>query len=226
MSSIAKRVISSPLTIFRAIRRSRIDNFVGGIIFGAVFSLLVNILTVGIQEAVSKQRVLEAIEWEIYNNSAEAMNVITNAGEIFKKKEKPSPFYSSPTYSDDLWTQSTEPLQYVAQLPSNTQAEIVVYYNVVLRQSNRITEKSNAYYGENLQDCYYLEGSPDDDPETELKCQKLYYSLVRGDLETASGVFKKSHQVLNVFHPTQDRLNNWFLRLMMGGDSVRVLSGK
>ena len=185
-----------------------------------------NIVTVQVQELIQKQRILEAIEWEIYNNSAEAKSVIDNALVIYKEKRLPTIFYSFPTYSKDFWSQSTEPMQYIAQLPPEVQAQIVVYYTTTIKKQNEMLNSLNEFGKAELSknNCFFLENETDQN--TINSCKLMYYQLVNINSESADDIFEASWNVLDVFHPTQDRLNNWFLKLMMGDKSVRVLSGK
>lgn len=64
-----KKVWSNIVLLFsfpvKLLKKSKFDNFVGGLIFGALFSLVVNVATVKIQEDINKQRALEAIEREM-----------------------------------------------------------------------------------------------------------------------------------------------------------------
>lgn len=223
-----KKIFSSVLLLlvfpFKKIKELPRKSFVSGLIFGAVFSLLVNIITVQIQEAMDKQRILEAVEWEIYNNSAQASAVINEAGNIFSNKTKPNPFFHFSTYSRDLWEQSSEPLQYIAQLPPDIQAQVVVYYTVTIREHNEFIEKLDTYANTQLNECYNLDYNIRD--AKQVSCEQVYYAVINIYMETASSVFDSSMDVLKVYHPTQDRLNNWFLKSMMGDKSVRVLSGK
>jgi len=139
-----KKVVGSLLLIltwpFKFLKKSKIDNFVGGLIFGAIFSLVVNIITVQVQELVNKQRILEAIENEIVNNTIIAKGVIEENTKSIDKKEAYNPFYTLRYYSKDLWTQSSEPLQYVAQLSQESQIAISGYYTYTISEHNRMTD--------------------------------------------------------------------------------------
>jgi len=228
-----KPVFSTPVIFFSTIRKRlnffkkiRLNSFIGGLIFGAVFSLVVNIVTVQIQETIQKQRILEAVEWEIYNNSAEANSVIRSASTIFKEEQLPSMFYTFPTYSRDLWSQSTEPMQYIAQLPPEVQSQVVIYYTHTIKKQNELLNSLKEFGKSELSEnnCFFLENETD--PVKINFCKLLYYQLVKNNIDSADDVFKSSWEVLDVFHPTQDRLSNWFLKFMMGDKSVRILSGE
>lgn len=219
-----KPIFSAPLVFISVIRKIKFNGFLGGILIGALFSLFVNVITVQIQETINKQRVLEAIEWEIFNNASLSTNIVDEAGIIFKESRIPSPFYVYRSYSRDFWQQSIEPMLYIAQLSPEIQTKLMVYYTVTVPGLNNLVE-SNKKISENLlQDCYsvYKEISS----EEMNNCKKFYYEIVKTNMDTANDMFEESFDILQTFHPTQDRLNNVFLKLMMSGNSVRVLSGK
>lgn len=223
-----KKIFSSLFLIiwspFKALKIANKDNFVWGLIFGALFSFVVNVFTIQIQERIAKQRILEAVEWEIYNNSSTARNVIDEAGKIFKNEELPSMFYSYKKYSRDLWIQSTEPLQYIAQLSSNTQASVILYYTVIIPGHNALVESTEKIANTHLSSCFLISGSLN--KQEEIECKLIYYQLLNGLVESAGQVSDHSFKVLKEFHPTQDRLRNPLLRLLMGSESVKVLSGQ
>lgn len=219
-----KSIFSSPLVLVTAVRKIKVDGFFGGIVFGALFSMLVNLVTVQVQEMISRQRILEAVEWEIYNNLSQAKSVDTNVARVFENKEDPNPFFTFSKYTRDLWEQSTEPLQYIAQLSSETQAKVVVYYTVTVKGHNELIESLEKYSDSYLRNCF--EVTVVKNAEERNECKVTYYQLLNSYADTADAMFKSSMEVLDVFHPTEDRLNNRFLRFMMGNKSVRVLSRK
>ncbi len=63
-----KKVFSNVFLVFvyplSFLRKMKVNNFLGGLILGAVISLIVNVATVQIQEKINKQRILEAVENE------------------------------------------------------------------------------------------------------------------------------------------------------------------
>ncbi len=218
-----RSVFSLPLVIISSVKKIKLDGFLGGLLIGALFSMVVNLVTVQVQETITKQRVLEAVEWEIFNNSSLASNVINEAGKIFKEGRSPTMYYVFPSYSRDLWEQSIDPLLYIAQLPSEIQAKVITYYTTTIKGYNEMSASNRKMAEVLLSGCYTVYESVDDKKMTE--CKYIYNELVKINMEMANDVLIKSFEVLDSFHPTKDRLNNLFLRLMMGGDSVRVLSG-
>lgn len=197
----------------------------GGLLIGALFSFIVNVFTIQIQESVAKQRILEAVEYEIFNNTSQAGSIIKQSQQTINKNENPNPFFTFQVFTRDLWEQSTEPLQYIAQLPSDIQSEIVVYYTVTIPRNNEMISKIQKYVDQNLSECFPIEGSFIDKNKEEF-CRTLYNSLLDNHASSAKNVFDEGLSVLDKFHPTQDRLNSRWLRLLMGSDSVRVLSRK
>jgi len=222
-----KKILSNLLLVFtfpfKALRKSKIDNFVGGLIFGAIFSLVVNIFTVQIQEIIQKQRILEAIENEIATNLIRSNNIITINNENSKKNIPLNFFYVAPKYSSDLWSQSSEPLQYVAQLDPKVQGAISVYYSITVSGTNDMVNKTNEMLNRRTDLCYSAETDTIKEDKT---CLGL--SNIAREMETmgAELISVQSLELLKIFHPTQDRLNSKFIRLMMGSKSMKILSGE
>src|SRR3989344_2005711 len=98
-----KKVFSSLLLVFTLppsiFKKTKIDNFLGGLILGAIFALIVNIVTVQVQEIIKKQRVYEAIENEVLNNLLTANNVVKLNSENIDNKAQANYLYSPRRYS-------------------------------------------------------------------------------------------------------------------------------
>lgn len=219
-----KSIFSAPLVIVSSLRKFKINGFLGGIIIGAIFSMLVNLITVQIQEVISKQRILEAVEWEIVNNTLQASSVTTQANQRLKDKADYNIFFTYSSYSRDLWEQSTEPLQYISQLSPEVATKIAVYYSVVIKNQNEFIEKLSKVSDSVMNGCYDVLNEVSE--KKKVECDITYLQLEKAYVNTADVVFKNGMDVLDQFHPTKDRLSSWFLKLMMGDESVKILSGK
>lgn len=222
-----KKIINSLLLVliwpFKFLKKSKFDNFVGGLIFGAIFSLVVNIVTVQIQEEINKQRALEALENEIMINVLQANEIKKTNDEASKKHTPINFFYYSPTYSIDFWTQSSEPLRYTAQLEQDVQGRIMVLYSSIFKNANGYVNRTNNLIEQELPGCFT------DDFEykqNDSHCVKLEATIRTSENLAADIVSQYGNEVLGYFHPTQDRLKSWFLRLLMGTKSTRILSGQ
>jgi hypothetical protein len=222
-----RKVISSLLLVvgwpFRFLKKSKFDNFVGGLIFGAVFSLVVNIITVQIQEEINKQRALEALENEIMINVLQANNITKTNDEASKNNTPINFFYYSPTYSIDFWTQSSEPLRYTAQLDQDIQGRIMVLYSSIFKNANGYVNRTNNLIEQELPNCFtdnFVYKQSDNN------CIKLEATIRTSENLAADLVSQYGNEVLGYFHPTQDRLKSWPLRLLMGTKSTRILSGQ
>lgn len=221
-----KSIFSAPLVIVSSLRKIKINGFLGGIIIGALFSMLVNIFTVQVQEAISKQRILEAIENEITSNMLQASNVLTENNDTQQNNKGINNFHTFRKYSRDLWEQSTEPLQYIAQLDQETQIKLAGYYTISVPGANLVQDKFNDISGRMMSNCFDEYGVDVINGKL-APCNKEYYKLLQLEsLSTSKDMFEQGYALLQQFHPTADRLNNWFLRLMMGDKSMRILSGK
>lgn len=223
-----KKVFSNLSLIFlfpmRFLRKVKINNFLGGLILGAIVSLIVNVATVQIQEVIKKQRILEAIENEILNNLLTANNILEFNNQYLKDKTEPVYLYSPKKYSRDLWEQSTEPLQYISQLDREIQNKISAYYSFIVPVANVNVEKINNSAENELFDCYLkIEGLTATEKD---QCDSLYRKLIFTETVPADWISKHSYELLQVFQPTRDRQNNVFLRLILGNESTRPLSDK
>lgn len=214
-----KSVFSTPLIIFSPLRK--LNGFLGGLIIGAIFSLVVNMVTVQVQEVIQKQRILEAVENEIVGNMLQASGIVQQNAKYLENNKEPSIFDNYSKYSNDLWTQSTEPLQYLAQLDPSIQIKVIVYYTSTVKSMNNFVSKYEKLADLKLTDCYGL--SPMNNEQKDI-CNSWYRTIVGMEAETAHDMYKESQNVLNVFHPTKDRLNSSILKLFMGNKSVGILS--
>jgi hypothetical protein len=207
---------------FRLIKKASKDNFVGGVVFGAVFSLVVNVITVQIQEQISKQRILEALENEIVNNLLIAEQVINTNKDIVEKNEDANPFHSLRKYSRDLWEQSTEPLQYVAQLDPTIQTKVILYYTNTLVNENNTLDRINDISNNSVRDCFGTFKLLNDE-EKDI-CRKYYHNMLNLESNVASQIFTDSSEVLKYFKPTSERMKNPLLRFIMGSKATKILS--
>ncbi|OGC68605.1 hypothetical protein A2415_01175 [candidate division WWE3 bacterium RIFOXYC1_FULL_39_7] len=222
-----KRAFSSLGLMFlfplQLVKKLSKDNFVSGLIFGAIFSLVVNLITVQVQEEISKQRTLEAIENEINLNFLQAKNVKETNDKALEKHDPLNYYHRSVEYSSDLWSQSSDPIRYVAQLDSNTQSLILLYYSIIVKNSNNIVRRVNDVFNQQYVNCFTVNL---EFKSSNKDCITIGDTIRGGENVVAELMRENSQLVLENFHPTKDRLNSWFLRLMMGDKSVRVLSGK
>lgn len=224
-----KRIFSSVFLIFvypvRFFKKIKINNFLGGLILGAIISLIVNIATVQIQGKLDRQRILEALENEILTNTLDAKNIVTAYSNFLNVYQKPNYFYVTHQFTRDLWQQSSEPLQYVAQLNKSIQSSVVGYYTITIPQTNSMLEKIEELKRDKLANCFDLDGKGLGVSE-ELNCQSWQRLVKKLENDSAIQIGNAGFDLLKKFHPTEDRLNNILLRLIMGSDSVRILSGK
>jgi hypothetical protein len=223
-----KLVLSTPIIFLSTISRKlnffkkiRFNSFVGGLIFGAIFSLVVNVVTIQVQEIIQKQRILEALENEIMSNTLLASRTTENNNTDIQKKEQPNIFHPFFRYTDDLWTQSTEPLQYVAQLDQETQISVSVYYTITLKHANNMVEKYDEIARKKLENCYEYSNLTEIENEG---CKSTYWTILGWETDTALQTAKYGYEVLEKFHPTKDRQASFVLSLLMGKESTRILS--
>ena len=215
---LIRPVFSAPLLMFRKIYKG---GFVSGLVFGAIFSLAVNVVTIQVQEVVQKQRVFESLEYEIVGHLIQANGTIESSLKKIDQKEIPNVYYSPRRYSREVWGTS-EALKYIVQLDPNVQPQITTYYTYLIDGYNDILTKDNNLMEQKLSGCY-LDFDILDDQEQE-KCIHWYQTFLSGEVGIAEKVSEDSYKLLEVFHPTRDRLNNPILKLLIGKKAVGALS--
>jgi len=208
---------------FRILKKSRIDNFVGGLIFGAVFSLVVNIATVQLQEVIQKQRILEAVENEIVTNAIRAgVRIEQNENQV-REKQLPNYYHTPLKYISNVW-QNSEAIKYTVELDPEIQGEIQIYYSSAIESANELVELDYRLQQSRLSDCYFsFEQLEETQKET---CLEIYQTMLLNEADTAESVLNNSYNLLKKFHPTKDRLSNPLLRLLLGDKAMVVRSGK
>ena len=213
-----KQIFSYPLLLLKKLTK---DTFVNGLIFGAIFSLVVNIITIQIQESIQKQRIYEALENEILTNSITAASIMDENDRAIKDGVAPDYYHPSATYNNDVWN-SGEVLKYIVQLDPDLQAEIFSYYNPFILQINEISQKDILLTNDALKSCY-----TDYENLNNLKksvCRRSYYNFLEKESGAASNVYDWSEELLGKFHPTKDRLKSPILRLIMGKKTIGSLA--
>lgn len=209
-----------PVTLYKKIGK---NNFLLGLIIGAFFSLFINIITVGVQEEIQRQRILEAVENEVTYNIFSANNIISKNNNEKAKNTDINIYYTNIKYSRDLWEQSSEPLQYIVQLDQNTQGRIFAYYTGIIPSVNALQNKIENLREGRFSDCFSL------NYDTKividgLTCKQWNDFLRDFETQNAELIVKYGYEVINDFHPTFDRLHNPFLRLIIGDKAINFLS--
>lgn len=219
---MVRTIFSSPLILVGFFKRSKVDNFVGGLLIGSLFTLIVNFLTIQVQETIQMQRVLEAIESEIASNLIVANNVVNfGVQDLNNPRLEPNYYRLVQRYSDKVWSNS-EALKYILQLDPDIQAKLNIYFNYVVPSNNQFVDKSFELARMTLpQSCFDSLSKLDD--SAKKVCSSSYRFQIDSEVGWALNIAKNSSDLLNEFHPTKDRLNNTVLKLIMGGKSLGIL---
>lgn len=212
-------MIGKKINFFKKIR---FNSFVGGLIFGAVFSLVVNVVTIQLQETIQKQRILEALEHEILTNTLNAQETANANDKEIKEKYPPNIFHPFYRYSSDLWTQSSEPLQYISQLDQQTQIDVHIYYTITIKHMNNMVEKYDEIARKRLENCYNFSILNESEKKV---CNDTYWMILDWEADTAEQMSDDGYNLLKNFHPTKNRKNNFILSILMGNKSTKILSG-
>lgn len=197
-------------------------NFLTGLLIGAIFSLLVNILTNQIDESITRQKSLEALEIEISNQHFLNLAMINS----YKKgyyKEKEVFLYQLFRYDDHVW-KSLASTTFFYSLPWKTQALLSNYYQFTI-------ERANSYFADNDKivheyqakwvECV-VSGRTCTAEATTLNNIVTYYSGVQYDWALSTD--QSDYDIQKVFHPTRDRLNDPLLSLLMGRQALPAIA--
>jgi len=182
---------------------------------------MVNVITIQIQETIQKQRVLEAIENEIAFNARQANRIIEKNTRKIESDIDPNFFDTRSLYTAKIWGTS-EALKYIVQLSADVQANLSSYYDVLLLGHNGILIKYEDISNKYLTDCY----SGTLSPVKQNECLEWNKLILTGEIETAKKVEEESLKLLEKFHPAQDRLHSYLLRILMGDTAIGMLSDK
>lgn len=84
-------------------------------------------------------------------------------------------------------------------------------------------ETMNNIYMKSMERCfdYSVILSPEESEECN---RKFRLHLIEVGQYVQTDMAKRSQEVLNVFHPTRDRMNNPLLSFLMGRESMKILS--
>lgn len=212
------KVFKKFLNIFKKIEA----NFLTGILIGAIFSLLVNLITNQIGEAITRQKSLEALEIEI-NDHHLTNNAMVNFYETGDYKKGTLHVYQEHRYGDNIW-RSLASTTFFYSLPPKTQALLLTYYSTIIGGVNS-TLLNNDQVVRNYQTSYMVcvfEGGTCNKENDIYNKVSDYYS----QQQSSWGLFtdKYDFDISKEFHPTRDRLNNPILSFLMGKEALKSLA--
>ena len=205
--SVTEAVFSEPEIMVKSLGKGKFNGFLGGLIIGALFSLVVNIITVSIQENVTRQIYLESLEREIVTHSSQSQ---------IKEDEEIGKYFFTTRYDSSVW-KSGNAEGYIYELDSSVQRKIEEYYPATVFPANRMLDNAEEAINrleeeharcvlQGKSDCKNLERASDGSLE--------HYNRLR--LSANKLVNEASLELLNEFHPMEDRLDSFFLKLFMG----------
>lgn len=221
-----KFITAIPGLLIGILKKSKFDNFVTGLIFGSIFSLLVNIYTVKIQESVSRQRALEALEREIKSHLLVSKDIATRVNKVVNSDSSDyivDRNLMEKRYSTKVWD-SGEIDRYVFELEPSIGARLYAYYDASIKTFNAVLDQNEGWFREVFKPC---------EPFYNIITEKEAYSIK--DCNDISKHFASNHMIpvknfnepfnaiTEIFHPTQDRLNSKWLRFLLGGDSMEIM---
>lgn len=207
-------------SIKRFIERIKLDGFAGGLIFGAVFTLIVNIITAQITDEIARQRALEALENEIALNTIKANTIIIQNNKNISNNILPNIFYTYQQYEDNVWSNSTT-LQYLEQINPNVQANVNNYYEYQIKGNNTLLANLNSLSRSVMQNCFGISNPLTPDQVKTCKAQNAIFEDI--ERSSAIAVSKSGYVLLSQFHPTKDRLHNPILLMLMSNNAIGFL---
>lgn len=217
-----RRIFTAPLLLVALFKKSKIDNFVGGLLVGAVISLLVNVVTSVFQEQIARQQYFEALEHEIVENYYEARGTVDSINGLRDQQEPPIFFNFTKRFHTNIWD-SGNALAYIYSLDPKLQDELASYYSVGIERSNRHLDYVNEAVNElhkQTQVCRYSGAAECAGINTTYSENLVYYEGLQ--LAEAQYVLDRTNRLLDQFHPTKDRLNNPLLKLFMGSAAADI----
>jgi hypothetical protein len=223
-----KSSYSLPLLIILPLRRlkglfHKIEaNFITGILIGAIFSLLVNILTNQIGESITRQKSLEALEIELNDHHFTNTSMVNfyNSGDY---KKGALHVYIEHRYSDNIW-KSLGSTTFFYSLPPKTQGLLLSYYSSIIGGTNPALS-NNDQIVRNYQTSYLVCQFSSNDCTKEMDLYNKVSDFYNQQ-QYSWGLFvdKYDFNISQEFHPTRDRLNDPILSFLMGKQSVKSLA--
>ena len=226
MDKKLKVVLSTPLLFAKVFKKTKIDNFVGGLIIGAIFSLVINIITVRTHEVITKQRALEAIEREISLHFTSASSILNSAQRVVTASSKSTINIDGDMairFSTKVWD-NTEVYKYIFEIDPDTSALIDGYYGVVVPYTNRLLEENYSIYKTIYEPCKpFYELISGKKPQSNENCLEIIKGSMSLQARVLNLLVEKQPELRKKFHPTRDRLNSFWLRLLLGDKAVNLL---
>ncbi len=234
-SSESSKSSSSPLLLLLSIRKlpnifkklpklfKKFEaNFLTGILIGAIFSLIVNLITNQIGEAITRQKSLEALEIEISDHHQTNIGMINNYNTGNYKKGAIR-VYIEKRYGDNIW-KSLASTTFFYSLPPKTQALLLSYYSNIIGGGNSVMLNNDQIvhnYLNNYIVCQFGGGDCTKEIYLYNKVSDFY-----NEQQAATGTFvdKYDYDISKLFHPTRDRINDPILSFLMGKEALRSLA--
>lgn len=224
MKKIISSVASFILLPVRWLKKSKIDNFVGGLIVGAIFSLVVNIATVKVQEDINRQRVLESLEREIVghlldnNRTMEDQISLEDGSSGLEITE----LQVHRRLSTRVW-ENSEVQKYIFELPTASAGEVEAYYENLIVPANDIRDKAEEEFKVAYKGCSYELGSQKDVDRPREECDAILLDLYIFHNAISEPIYESIVRISDVFHPTQDRIDSFWLRIFLGDNAHNIM---
>lgn len=186
---------------------------------------------IGIQESLSRQRALEAVERELTFHLLDVSTIINEEKRLIEASNSGTlnidnvavDGVMAKRFSTKVWD-NTEIYRYLLELNPEVAPSVELYYETIIKGTNRMLEESNNYYTKLYEPCkpFYsiLTGNK---PQDINYCSLVAQRSIQTQSDIAYSILKHQEEVKQKFHPTKDRLNSLWLRFLLGTNSVNIL---
>lgn len=184
-------------------------------------------VTVKVQEDINKQRTLEALEREMAYHLL-TVNAITSA---YKEASTDKDITYHTTLDNVLserldtrvW-ENSEISRYLLELDPKTAATVETYYTVMVIPINRQLEFNQQEYKKLTAPCSMFYGMLTGEKRMDREiCDTIYRNAVMLQAEIGSIILEQADNNHKMFHPTRDRLNSLWLKMILGDKTVEIL---
>lgn len=192
-----------------------------GLLFILVSGIFVNLLSNQLQDVIQRQRYLEMLEIElkseIINFNSISESYLKNDGKLTLK----------PYFSDNIYKAGFEN-GYILSIEPKTLSKLISYYGVVPKYNDLLKANYDMVdkFQSEWEDCIFSipeqKYSNCDNQKKKLDESVKFYSKSSMDIwvsATETGV----KDLFDNFNPTAERRNNYFMRFLMGDESLEFL---
>lgn len=225
MSTLRKTIYYPSLILKNVLYKFKPGGFIKGTVFGALFALAVNIVTMQTQEMINQQLYLESLELEIAGHFVDSYNISNEFQDLKVDESIPNYYFYPSIYESRVWN-SGEGLRYIVKLPPEIQALLMSYYDHTVFGHNKRKQMDYDLMREKILVNCFFEDYYKLSSEDQENCRHGYYEYMRRETLEAGKLLDDSGNLLNYFQPTKQRLNNPVLKFLLGNKVLDFLENR